>query len=90
MTDEVNGAVHDEAITEDGEPRPEYAHVLKAVSDLGPEALGERKNRVDDSLRSLGVTLNVYGRDSPQVFPLDAVPRIVPADQWGRITAGIE
>jgi len=82
--------VHDEAITEDGEPRPEYAHVLKAVSDLGPEALGERKNRVDDSLRSLGVTLNVYGRDSPQVFPLDAVPRIVPADQWGRITAGIE
>src|SRR5699024_12662096 len=24
------------------------------------------------------------------VFPLDSVPRIVPADQWARISAGIE
>jgi D-alanyl-D-alanine carboxypeptidase (penicillin-binding protein 5/6) len=64
--------------------------VLKAVSDLGPETLCERKDTVDDSLRDLGVTLKVYGRDELQVFPLDAVPRIIPADQWARISAGIE
>ena len=38
----------------------------------------------------LGITLKVYGHDEPQVFPLDAVPRIVPADQWSRISAGLE
>ncbi|MGF0226944.1 glutamate-cysteine ligase family protein [Dietzia natronolimnaea] len=86
----VTEEVHDEAITEDGVPRPEYVDVLKAVSDLGPDTLCERKGEVDDSLRDLGVTLKVYGRDEPQVFPLDAVPRIIPADQWARISAGIE
>ncbi|MDV8000009.1 carboxylate--amine ligase/circularly permuted type 2 ATP-grasp protein [Rhodococcus sp. IEGM 1408] len=86
----VTEEVHDEAISENGVPRPEYVDVLKAVSDLGPEALRERKEQVDERLGALGVTLKVYGRDEPQVFPLDAVPRIVPADQWARITTGIE
>ncbi|PAY21895.1 glutamate--cysteine ligase [Dietzia natronolimnaea] len=86
----VTEEVHDEAITEDGVPRPEYVDVLKAVSDLGPETLCDRKEKVDDTLRDLGVTLKVYGRDEPQVFPLDAVPRVIPADQWSRISAGIE
>lgn len=86
----VTEDVHDEAITTDGEPRPEYVDVLKAVSDLGADELRERKKGVDAGLRELGVTLKVYGKDEPQVFPLDAVPRIVPADQWGRISAGIE
>lgn len=86
----VTEEVHDEAITDDGVPRPEYVNVLKAVSDLGADELRGRKKGVDAGLRDLGVTLKVYGKDEPQVFPLDAVPRIVPADQWGRITAGIE
>ena len=86
----VTEDVHDEAITSDGTPRPEYVDLLKAVADLGAEGLRERKEKVDDRLRDLGVTLKVYGRDEPQVFPLDAVPRIVPADQWARISAGIE
>lgn len=86
----VTEDVHDEAITADGAPRPEYVDVLKAVSDLGPETLRDRKAGVDDRLRDLGITLKVYGHDEPQVFPLDAVPRIVPADQWSRISAGLE
>ncbi|MFN3338124.1 MAG: glutamate-cysteine ligase family protein [Dietzia sp.] len=86
----VTEEVHDEAITEDGESRPEYVDVLKAVSDLGPDTLCERQAEVDGRLRGLGVTLKVYGEDEPQVFPLDAVPRIIPADQWARISAGIE
>lgn len=86
----VTEEVHDEAITEDGAPRPQYVDVLKAVSDLGAPALRERKVQVDSALRDRGVTLKVYGEPEPQVFPLDPVPRIVPADQWGRISAGIE
>lgn len=86
----VTEEVHDEAITEDGAPRPQYVEVLKAVSDLGPAAIRERRQQVDEELRDRGVTLKVYGEPEPQVFPLDPVPRIVPADQWGRISAGIE
>lgn len=86
----VTEDVHDEAITADGAPRPEYVDVLKAVADLGPETLCERKEGVDDRLRDLGITLKVYGHDEPQVFPLDSVPRIVAADQWERISAGLE
>ncbi|HJC60030.1 MAG TPA: carboxylate--amine ligase/circularly permuted type 2 ATP-grasp protein [Candidatus Dietzia intestinigallinarum] len=86
----VTEEVHDEAITEDGAPRPQYVDVLKAVSDLGPAAIRGRKQQVDEALRDRGVTLKVYGEPEPQVFPLDPVPRIVPADQWGRVAAGIE
>lgn len=86
----VTEEVHDEAITEEGTPRPEYVDVLKAVADLGAGTLRERKERIDDELRGLGVTLTVYGEPEPQVYPLDCVPRVVPADQWGRISAGIE
>ncbi|WP_295652482.1 carboxylate--amine ligase/circularly permuted type 2 ATP-grasp protein [uncultured Dietzia sp.] len=86
----VTEEVHDEAITEDGAPRPQYVDVLKAVSDLGAATVRERKKQVDEELRDRGVTLKVYGEPEPQVFPLDPVPRIVPADQWGRISAGIE
>ena len=86
----VTEEVHDEAITEDGAPRPQYVDVLKAVSDLGAPVIRERKAQVDAALRDRGVTLKVYGEPEPQVFPLDPVPRIVPADQWGRISAGIE
>ena len=86
----VTEEVHDEAITEDGAPRPQYVDVLKAVSDLGPAAIGERQQQVDQALRERGVTLKVYGEPEPQVFPLDPLPRIVTADQWGRISAGIE
>lgn len=86
----VTEDVHDEAITADGAPRPEYVDVLKAVADLGPETLCERKERADARLRESGITLKVYGHAEPQVFPLDAVPRIVAADQWERISAGLE
>ena len=86
----VTEEVHDEAITEDGAPRPHYVDVLKAVSDLGAPEIRERSVQVDAALRDRGVTLKVYGQPEPQVFPLDPVPRIVPADQWGRISAGIE
>lgn len=86
----VTEEVHDEAIAEDGTPRPEYVDTLKAVADLGPETLRDRKRRIDDALRERGVTLKVYGEPEPQVFPLDTVPRILPADQWSRISAGIE
>lgn len=86
----VTEEVHDEAITEEGAPRPQYVDVLKAVSDLGAATVRERKSQVDDALRDRGVTLKVYGEPEPQVFPLDPVPRIVPADQWGRISSGIE
>lgn len=90
LGDAVTEDVHDEAVAEDGTPRPEYVDLLRAVSDLGARTMREREGKVDDRLRQRGVTLNVYGEDEPQVFPLDAVPRIVPADQWARISAGIE
>ena len=82
--------VHDEAITPEGEPRPEYVELLKSISDLGPDELNRRKAGVEEGLREKGVTLKVYGRSEPQVYPLDVAPRILSADQWARIAAGIE
>ena len=86
----VTREVHDEAIADDGAPRPEYVDLLAEIVRLGPDGLRERKRGVDDALRARGVTLKVHGEPEPQVYPLDPVPRIIPADQWDRITAGVE
>ena len=45
---------------------------------------------MDEALREHGVVLGVHGHDEPQVFPLDIVPRVLPAEEWARISAGIE
>jgi carboxylate-amine ligase len=68
---------------------PAYAGILAVVERLGASALRRRERHRDEEQRSRGVTFGVGGGASERLFPVDLVPRIVPADDWARMRRGL-
>jgi glutamate---cysteine ligase / carboxylate-amine ligase len=71
------------------EPDPMYSEVLHALEQLGPSELRRRERTRDEEQRSRGVTFGVPGRASARLFPVDLVPRLVDADDWSQLSAGL-
>ncbi|MCU1352193.1 MAG: Carboxylate-amine ligase, partial [Acidimicrobiales bacterium] len=79
----------DEAVAPDGSVRAGYAEILTALQQLGPQGLRAREIVRDDEQRSRGVTFGVPGEASTRLFPVDLVPRVVAAEQWALLRAGL-
>ena len=72
---------YDEAYRDDGEPRPQYAELLRALHD--PRAVAAEVKR---RLRARGVS---FGGASDGIFALDPIPRILTRDEWSELQAGV-
>ncbi len=81
-------ASYDEAVG-GGRPRRPYAEVLETMASLGAAALRSREGAIEQEQRAEDITFRVTGQSRAQVFPLDLVPRVVAADEWARLTAGL-
>ena len=62
---------------------------------LGRMAIGEFKRRVagvEQALYNLGITFTVYSDSQAidRILPFDAIPRVLPADDWGHIERGVQ
>jgi carboxylate-amine ligase len=71
------------------DPHPAYRGVIDALRRLGPTGLRQREDARDEEQRARGVTFSVAGEASTRLFPFDLVPRIVAADDWRRLRAGL-
>jgi uncharacterized circularly permuted ATP-grasp superfamily protein len=71
----------------DGAPRPGLDGLAQVLADLGPEGLAERARLRDAYLDRQGITFSLSGRERP--LPLDLVPRVVTAEEWSRVDAGL-
>lgn len=80
---------YDEAVDDDGRPRPPYDGILRAVSTLGATSLRSREAGVEQDQRADNIVFRVSGQSRAQVFPLDPVPRLIDADDWAFLTAGL-
>jgi carboxylate-amine ligase len=80
---------YDEAVDPTGRPRPRYEKILHAVADLGVAVLRSREGDVEQDQRAESITFRVSGQNRAQVFPLDLMPRLVAADEWAELTAGL-
>ena len=78
----------DEVLPETG-PEPRYLGILAVVERLGATAMRHRERRRDEEQRSRGVTFGVGGGASERLFPVDLVPRIVPGEEWARLSLGL-
>ncbi len=78
---------YDEMIDASGRPRPGMGTVSDVLTALGPEGLAERARLRDAYLDRQGITFSLSGRERP--LPLDLVPRVVGAEEWDRVEAGI-
>ena len=65
--------------------------VRDRLAALSLEELKRRAADVDAELRDLGITFTVYSeRDAvDRVLPFDCIPRVLSAEDWARIEAGV-
>jgi uncharacterized circularly permuted ATP-grasp superfamily protein len=81
----------DEVFDADGTVRPHYAPLLARLSGFTSDDLVRQGRLRDAAFRSQGITFTVYdeGEGIERTFPMDLLPRIVPADEWDHIEAGL-
>jgi uncharacterized circularly permuted ATP-grasp superfamily protein len=81
----------DEMVDERGEVRSHYRRIHELWQRLSPDQMRERRRAVDTAFLRQGITFNVYGdaAGSERIFPFDLMPRLVTAEEWRTIEAGL-
>jgi uncharacterized circularly permuted ATP-grasp superfamily protein len=81
----------DEVFSADGTVRSHYEDVVARIRRLSSTELARRERLRDDAFRAAGITFTVYGEDEgvERTFPMDLMPRVIPADEWATIEAGL-
>lgn len=74
-----------------GLPRPHYEGLVQRLSTMTPDEFRARCELADLTLVNQGITFTVYGNEQgiEKPFPVDLVPRIVPANEWEHIEDGL-
>lgn len=78
---------YDEMFAEAG-VRDIYAATAEAFDRIGGDDIRQRADSVASSYLEQGITFGVAGEERP--FPLDIVPRIIEADAWEHVDAGVK
>ena len=82
----------DEVFGPDGTPHAHATSLAAEIARLGPELLTAAGHRRDAIFVQQGITFDATGEDGPvkdRPFPLDLVPRILPAREWDHIERGL-
>ncbi len=86
--DEMNG--HPSA--EPCGPRAPYSGIADWMANQPLEALRAKRSDAEGLFRRTGITFAVYGdpSSSERLIPFDIIPRVIAANEWRRLSAGIE
>jgi uncharacterized circularly permuted ATP-grasp superfamily protein len=86
-----SGEAFDEMFDQIGRPRPHYQMLYRRLSGLSFDEFRRRKAMTDLSMLQDGVGFTVYRQEEgiERVWPMDPVPRIIPAKEWNRIEQGL-
>ncbi len=85
------GAAFDEMLDADGNPRPHYEPLYRRLRTMSSTEFRRRKSMTDLTMQQEGVGFTVYRADEgiERVWPMDPVPRIIPAHEWSEIERGL-
>ncbi len=72
-------------------PRSHYASLLERLQGMDAGDFERRVKSADATLMNQGITFTVYGdaAGTERTFPVDLVPRIIPAHEWDVIERGL-
>src|ERR1700720_1818076 len=75
-----------------GKPRPGYRRLYDQLNRLGPRELARRHDLAIQMFRNHGITFAVYpdAQGTEKVFPFDIIPRVISAQTWKRLEAGLK
>ncbi len=82
---------YDEMLLPDGSHRAHYQGYGAWLHAQSPDRLARRRAEADSLFHRVGITFAVYGEDegTERLIPFDVVPRILPADEWQLLEAGL-
>lgn len=85
------GGFYDEMFLEDGTARLGATPLKQKIEQLSDGELRRRQKAAESSLLRQGITFTVYSdnRGTEKIWPFDLIPRIVEAEEWERIDAGL-
>jgi uncharacterized circularly permuted ATP-grasp superfamily protein len=85
------GSGRDELVSSSGKPRQIAERLVADLLQLGPAGIGRRQAAADEEVRRIGVTFQIHTDDSgvDRPWPFDVIPRLIDADEWSRIEAGL-
>jgi uncharacterized circularly permuted ATP-grasp superfamily protein len=85
------GAAYDEMFEAPLRPRTHYRALFQRLASLTSEEFSRRKAMTDLSMLQDGVGFTVYRQEEgiERVWPMDPVPRILPAAEWQTIEQGL-
>jgi uncharacterized circularly permuted ATP-grasp superfamily protein len=86
------GAAYDEMFAPDGSVRSHYAPLDSRLISLPSEELSRRQQACEQSFLQQGITFTVYSdaQATERIIPTDLLPRIVTAEEWARVDAGLK
>ena len=81
----------DEMFGAEGTPRAHWRTLLDLLAQEGPEAMHQRVEAVERQVHENGVTYNIYAdpKGMQRPWELDALPFILPADEWAQIEQAV-
>jgi uncharacterized circularly permuted ATP-grasp superfamily protein len=84
-------SAYDEMFDRSLRPRPHYQVLYRRLHNLSAEEFRRRKAMTDLSMLQDGVGFTVYRQEEgiERVWPMDPVPRIIPAAEWRLIEKGL-
>jgi uncharacterized circularly permuted ATP-grasp superfamily protein len=87
----VRAGPYDEMLEAGGAPRPHCRDYWCWLEGQPPGRLAQKRAEADALFHRVGITFAVYGENSgtERLIPFDIVPRILPADEWARLEAGL-
>src|SRR6516165_2289222 len=85
------GDAYDEMFDGELRPRPHYQVLYRRLRSLPPEEFRRRKAMTELSMLQDGVGFTVYRQEEgiERVWPMDPIPRIIPAREWELIERGL-
>jgi len=88
----TNRATYDEMHQADGAVRPAYAGFQQWYEGQDRDWLKKQDAEAERFFRRTGITFNVYGDDAGEerLIPFDMIPRIITANEWRKLSRGIE
>ncbi|MBV9314747.1 MAG: carboxylate--amine ligase/circularly permuted type 2 ATP-grasp protein [Pseudonocardia sp.] len=82
-------AAYDEAVGTDGRVLPHYGWMFRALDRLGVQGMAAAASALRTEQRARNVTFRVADDEADRLLPLDLVPRIITAEDWATLTAGL-
>ncbi|MCC6482887.1 MAG: circularly permuted type 2 ATP-grasp protein [Sphingomonadaceae bacterium] len=88
----IDNIFFDEMYGEAGQPRSSFASYGQWLAQQEPAKLLKKTQEAEDLFRKTGITFAVYGKEEAEerLIPFDIVPRIISAQEWARVSRGIE